>query len=113
MIPIVVSMAQELEPQFLIPILSASLAGAIYGDHCSPISDTTILSSIGAGCKHMDHVVTQAPYSTLVAVICCVSFLLSGVTTSLGVVTSAVISMGVGVLLLLGVVLWHANGKKN
>ena len=112
MIPIVVSMAQELEPRFLIPTLSASLAGAIYGDHCSPISDTTILSSIGAQCPHMDHVVTQAPYSTLVALICCVSFLLSGITISLGVITSALISMTVGILLLLGVVLRYLHQHK-
>ncbi|BBM83432.1 Na+/H+ antiporter NhaC family protein [Candidatus Uabimicrobium amorphum] len=111
MIPIVVTMTQEMENNFLIPTLAASLAGAIYGDHCSPISDTTILSSIGAECRHMDHVVTQAPYSTLVAVICCVSFLLSGLTISWGILASAALGMGVGIFLLCAVVYSHHKAK--
>ena len=56
----------------LIPALGATLAGSVYGDHCSPISDTTILASTGADCKHIRHVETQLPYATLVAVVCAV-----------------------------------------
>ena len=60
--------------------LGATLAGSVYGDHCSPISDTTILASTGAECRHIRHVETQLPYATLVAFICAVGFLISGFT---------------------------------
>ncbi|OES46535.1 hypothetical protein BA724_00310 [Domibacillus iocasae] len=53
----------------LLSALASVLAGAVFGDHCSPISDTTILSSTGAGSNHMDHVMTQIPYA-LISVIC-------------------------------------------
>ncbi len=62
----------------LIPALGATLAGSVYGDHCSPISDTTILSSTGAKCKHIRHVETQIPYATLVAGICFVGYVIAG-----------------------------------
>ncbi len=63
---------------YLVPALGATLAGSVYGDHCSPISDTTILSSTGAECPHIRHVETQLPYATLVAVICGIGYLISG-----------------------------------
>ena len=66
--------------EILIPSLGATLAGSVYGDHCSPISDTTILASTGARCKHIRHVETQIPYATLVAVICAVGYLIIGFT---------------------------------
>lgn len=56
------------------------MAGSVYGDHCSPISDTTILASTGAECQHIKHVETQLPYATLVAVVCAVGYLISGFT---------------------------------
>ena len=56
-------------PEMLLPALAAVLAGAVFGDHCSPISDTTILSSTGAGCNHMDHVSTQLPYAFISAMV--------------------------------------------
>lgn len=59
LIPIVVPVAQALEPELLVVSLSATLAGSVFGDHCSPISDTTILSSAGSGCNHVEHVSTQ------------------------------------------------------
>ena len=58
-------------PLFLVAI-GATLGGAVYGDHVSPISDTTILSSAGAQCNHLRHVATQLPYASVVAVICLV-----------------------------------------
>ena len=64
----------------LIPTLGATLAGSVYGDHCSPISDTTILASTGASCQHIQHVETQLPYATLVAVVCAVGYLIAGFT---------------------------------
>ena len=66
----------------LVPALGATLAGSVYGDHCSPISDTTILASTGADCKHIRHVETQLPYATLVAVVCAVGYLITGFTLS-------------------------------
>ena len=62
----------------LIPALGATLAGSVYGDHCSPISDTTILASTGAQCAHLRHVETQLPYATLVAGVCFVGYLVAG-----------------------------------
>ena len=67
---------------YLIPALGATLAGSVYGDHCSPISDTTILASTGAGCKHIRHVETQLPYATLVAVVCAIGYLIAGLLKS-------------------------------
>lgn len=62
----------------LIPALGATLAGSVYGDHCSPISDTTILASTGAQCEHLRHVETQMPYATLVAAVCFAGYLVAG-----------------------------------
>ena len=64
--------------------VSATLGGAVYGDHVSPISDTTILASAGAECNHVDHVRTQLPYATLVAGIAAVSYVVAGLCASLG-----------------------------
>lgn len=62
----------------LIPALGATLAGSVYGDHCSPISDTTILSSAGAKCEHIRHVETQIPYATLVAAVSLAGYVIAG-----------------------------------
>ncbi|NLD87165.1 MAG: Na+/H+ antiporter NhaC family protein [Clostridiales bacterium] len=59
-------------------LISATLAGAVYGDHVSPISDTTILSSTGAGCNHINHVSTQLPYATLVMICCFIAYIVAG-----------------------------------
>ncbi len=67
MLPLGADLVMAAEPALLLPSLSAVLAGSVFGDHCSPISDTTILSSTGAGCHHIDHVLTQLPYALLVA----------------------------------------------
>jgi hypothetical protein len=63
----------------LIIAMSACLAGAVCGDHCSPISDTTIMASAGAQCEHIIHVETQLPYATLVAVVCAAVYLIAAV----------------------------------
>lgn len=62
----------------LIPSLGATLAGSVFGDHCSPISDTTILASTGAQCEHLMHVETQLPYAMLVAAVCFAGYLVAG-----------------------------------
>ncbi len=77
LIPIVTAMFNEADPLFVLGI-SACLAGAVCGDHCSPISDTTIMSSAGAECEHINHVSTQLPYSLYVAVISFVCFIIAG-----------------------------------
>ena len=81
----------------LIPALGATLAGSVYGDHCSPISDTTILSSTGAQCEHIRHVETQIPYATLVAVVCAIGYLIIGFTNTpwIGLLVSMLILLGV------------------
>ena len=80
LIPIVVSAFQETDPQLMIIAMSACMAGAVCGDHCSPISDTTIMASAGAQCFHLNHVNTQLAYSLTVAAIATVSFIIAGFT---------------------------------
>ncbi len=79
LIPIVTVIFKPGDPLMVIG-MSACLAGAVCGDHCSPISDTTIMSSAGAKCDHLNHVSTQLPYPITVAVISFISFVLAGVT---------------------------------
>ncbi len=69
--PLAVPLAHSMNPEmsFIIVTTSAVLTEAIFGDHCSPISDTTILSSMGAGCSHIDYVKTQMPYALFVAIV--------------------------------------------
>lgn len=80
-LPIVLGIFPEGDPLFLVTI-GATLAGAVYGDHVSPISDTTILSSAGANCNHLRHVATQLPYATAVAAIAFVGYIIAGFTAS-------------------------------
>ena len=82
--------------------ISACMAGAVCGDHCSPISDTTIMASAGAQCNHVNHVSTQLPYSISVASISFVSYIVAGLTQNLGTTFSAIISWIVGIILLFG-----------
>lgn len=82
MVPIAIDFAHAVNPAFTIPMIAAVLSGSIYGDHCSPISDTTILSSIAAQCNHIDHVSTQLPYATTSAVAALIGFLVTGVVAS-------------------------------
>ncbi|MGN1385274.1 MAG: Na+/H+ antiporter NhaC family protein [Bacillus sp. (in: firmicutes)] len=82
LLPIAGEIVATVDTSMLLPSLAAVLAGAVFGDHCSPISDTTILSSTGAGCNHIDHVLTQLPYALTSAVIAAVGFLVLGLTGS-------------------------------
>ena len=100
---------------YLIPALGATLAGAVYGDHCSPISDTTILASTGADCKHISHVETQLPYATLVAAVCAVGYLIAGFTLSPWIALIAETGLLMAAVLVLnksGGKLFHKNLKK-
>ncbi len=78
LLPIVVSTFQVTDPSLMVVGVSACLSGAVLGDHISPISDTTIMSSAGAECSHVIHVSTQAPYALTVAAVCFVFFLIVG-----------------------------------
>ena len=83
MLPIAGDMAGATEINLMMPMLSAVLAGSVFGDHCSPISDTTILSSTGARCKHIDHVATQLPYALSMALVSAIGFIILGFINSL------------------------------
>ncbi len=83
LIPIVAMICGAVAPHLVTISLAATLAGSVFGDHCSPISDTTILSSTGAGCKHIDHVSSQIPYTLVVAVCCLVGYIVAGFTANL------------------------------
>ncbi|TYR78681.1 Na+/H+ antiporter NhaC family protein [Priestia megaterium] len=106
MLPIAGDIAASIEPTLLLPSLAAVLAGSVFGDHCSPISDTTILSSTGAGSHHIDHVMTQLPYALISAAITLIGYIVLGVTGSVtvGFVTT---------LLLLAVFVFIARNKGN
>ena len=85
--------------------VSATLGGAVFGDHVSPISDTTILASAGAECNHVDHVNTQLPYAALVAGIAAISYVIAGLCASLGGVLCAVVMWVTALALFAGAVI--------
>ena len=69
------------------------MAGAVCGDHCSPISDTTIMASAGAQCNHINHVNTQLPYALTVAAVSCVSYIIAGFLQSVIALPIAIVLM--------------------
>ncbi|WP_407926900.1 Na+/H+ antiporter NhaC family protein [Capillibacterium thermochitinicola] len=99
LLPIVVAIGME--PELLIISISATLAGAVFGDHCSPISDTTIMSSTGAMCNHINHVATQLPYAITVAAVSFVGYILAGFVPSAWVVLPVSLVLLFGVLYLI------------
>lgn len=102
LIPIVTMIcATENAAPLLIPTLGATLAGSVYGDHCSPISDTTILSSTGSECVHIRHVETQLPYATLVAIVCAVGYLMIGFHLNIWISIAISVAVLIGALLVL------------
>ena len=109
LIPIVVAVFEGKDPQMMIISISACMAGAVCGDHCSPISDTTIMASAGAQCNHVNHVTTQLPYALTAAGVSFVTYIIAGF------VKTAWISLPAGILLMLGTVLVikKRTGTKN
>jgi len=103
MLPIAGDMAGATDIALMLPVLSAVLAGSVFGDHCSPISDTTILSSTGARCKHIDHVSTQLPYALSIAAVSSVGFIVLGFTSSTIVSFAAATAAFVAVILIMKV----------
>ncbi len=83
LIPIVVACFQNTDYQMMIIAMSACMAGSVAGDHCSPISDTTIMSSAGAQCNHLNHVSTQLPYALTCAGISAVTYIIAGLTKNM------------------------------
>ena len=94
LIPIAISVTGAY-PEMTVMSVSACMAGAVCGDHCSPISDTTIMSSAGAGCNHISHVETQIPYALTVAAVACIAYIIAGITKS------AFISLPAGIALMI------------
>ena len=105
LIPIVVAVFEDSNPELMIIGISACMAGAVCGDHCSPISDTTIMASAGAQCNHVNHVSTQLPYAITAAAVSFVTYIVAGLTQS------PWISLPVGAVLMVAVV--FVLGKRN
>ena len=99
LIPIVVAVFQGTNETMMIISISACMAGAVCGDHCSPISDTTIIASAGAQCNHVNHVSTQLPYAMTVAAVSCITYVIAGISQN------AVICLVIGIALQIGVLL--------
>ena len=99
LIPIVVAVFQGTNETMMIISISACMAGAVCGDHCSPISDTTIMASAGAQCNHVNHVTTQLPYAATVAVVSCITYVIAGF------VQNALICLPIGMVLLVAALL--------
>ena len=100
LIPIVVSVfGANLSSELMIISISACMAGAVCGDHCSPISDTTIMASAGAQCDHIKHVSTQLPYAITAAAISFVTYLIAGV------LRTWYASLAIGILLMVATIL--------
>lgn len=97
LIPIVVEAFSATNETMMIISISACMAGAVCGDHCSPISDTTIMASAGAQCNHVNHVSTQLPYAVTVAAVSCVTYVIAGFAQT------PLIPLVIGVLLMIGV----------
>ncbi len=95
LIPIVVAVFQTTNHELMMISISACMAGAVCGDHCSPISDTTIMASAGAQCSHVDHVNTQLPYVVVVAAVSFVSYIVAGYTQS------AIVSLPISIALMI------------
>lgn len=98
LIPIVVNTFSGSNHTMMIISISACMAGAVCGDHCSPISDTTIMASAGAQCNHMNHVSTQLPYVIVVAVISCLTYVIAGF------IQNPVVPLIIGFVMLVGTI---------
>lgn len=101
LIPIVVAVFENNDPQMMIISISACMAGAVCGDHCSPISDTTIMASAGAQCNHINHVNTQLPYAMTVAAVSFVSYIVAGFVKTIAIALPVSFLLMFGTLMIL------------
>ena len=102
LIPIVVNVfGSDVNNELMIIAISACMAGAVCGDHCSPISDTTIMASAGADCDHIRHVSTQLPYAFTVAAVSFVAYIISGFVRNWAICLLIGIAMMLGTLVVL------------
>ena len=100
LIPIVIGVFPS--GQMMVISIASCLAGAVCGDHCSPISDTTIMASAGGHCEHVNHVSTQLPYALTVAAVCLVGYLVIGVLQAIGLAALSWVALPVEIALLIG-----------
>ena len=107
LIPMVVALGATISESMLIIAISACLAGSVCGDHCSPISDTTIMASTGAQCYHINHVNTQLPYALTVAAVSAVTYVIAGLTESI-----IALPIGLVLMILTLVVIGRTIGEK-
>ncbi|MBQ9983826.1 MAG: Na+/H+ antiporter NhaC family protein [Lachnospiraceae bacterium] len=101
LIPIVVAVFENSNYELMVIAISACMAGAVCGDHCSPISDTTIMASAGAQCDHVSHVNTQLPYVIVAAAVSFVAYIIAGFIQSAWIALPIAIAMMIGILMLL------------
>ena len=105
LVPIAVTILGGTVDTMTLLTVSATLGGAVFGDHVSPISDTTILASAGAECDHVEHVNTQLPYASLVAAITAISYVIAGLAADLGSVLCAIVMWSSALVLFVGAIL--------
>ena len=113
LIPITLAIFPLDDPMGVVCV-SACMAGAVCGDHCSPISDTTIMASAGAQCDHVNHVSTQLPYATACAFISCISYILAGLLIHFG--APGLVALPIGIVLVLGFLFFmrtHGDGVED
>ncbi|WP_058308391.1 Na+/H+ antiporter NhaC family protein [Gracilibacillus massiliensis] len=109
MLPIAAQIAVVYDVELVLPAMAAVLAGSVFGDHCSPISDTSILSSTGAGSNHLDHVITQLPYAFISALAAGIGYFVYGITGEV------IVSLVITLLTVIGIALvlvWQERIKK-
>lgn len=106
LIPIVIKAFGGFGSELTVIAISACMAGAVCGDHCSPISDTTIMASAGGQCNHIDHVSTQLPYALTVAAVSFITYIAAGF------IQNAIITMAIGIVLMVGLLLLIRIGAK-
>jgi len=112
LIPIVVAVFAGKDSQMMIISISACMAGAVCGDHCSPISDTTIMASAGAQSNHINHVNTQLPYAMLVAAVSFVSYIIAAFVKNVVISLIIAVALMVGVLFIIKKVTYKEDSVK-
>ncbi|MBO5071087.1 MAG: Na+/H+ antiporter NhaC family protein [Roseburia sp.] len=113
LIPIVIGVFPS--GQMMAISIAACLAGAVAGDHCSPISDTTIMASAGGQCNHVNHVATQIPYVLVVCAVCCVGYAIIGVFNAVGLLNLAILALPISIVILIATLLVirkYSGGKE-